>query len=190
MSNIRLDGYVYTIESLRTAYSLVKDDGLLSVSFASGAEWMMDKLILMMMEATGKTPIVYTLEGQYPYKFGPIVIQVPKGNLAPPENHGHFKLITIPPALKDATDISLATDDWPFLYLKKKGIPIDYLAVILILTIISSVVLFATARMKWGMDQTHFFFLGAGFLLLETKSITDCSLYFGATWFVTMLAYS
>jgi len=187
MSNIRLDGYVYTIESLRTAYSLVKDDGLLSVSFASGAAWMMDKLILMTMEATGKTPIVYTLEGHYPYQFGPIVIQVPKGKLDPPENHGHFKRITIPPSLKGTTDISLATDDWPFLYLKKKGVPIDYLAVILILTLISSAVLFGTARMQWGMHQTHFFFLGAGFLLLETKSITDCSLYFGATWFVTML---
>ncbi len=26
-----------------------------------------------------------------------------------------------------------------------------------------------------------------GFLLLETKSISDCSLYFGTTWFVTMV---
>jgi hypothetical protein len=31
----------------------------------------------------------------------------------------------------------------------------------------------------------HFFLLGVGFLLLETKSITDCSLYFGTTWMVT-----
>ena len=29
--------------------------------------------------------------------------------------------------------------------------------------------------------------LGMGFLLLETKSIIDCSLYFGATWLVTTL---
>lgn len=187
MSNIRLDGYVYTVESLRTAYGLLKDDGLLSISFASGAEWMMDKLILMTIEATGKTPYVYTLGGQYPYQFGPIVIQVPQGELDPPETHGAFKRVRIPPSLKDNTEISLATDDWPFLYLKKRGVPMDYLSVILALTIISSIVLLATSRMRWGINQTHFFFLGAGFLLLETKSITDCSLYFGATWFVTML---
>jgi hypothetical protein len=38
-----------------------------------------------------------------------------------------------------------------------------------------------------GRNNRHFFFLGLGFLLLQTKSITDCSLYFGATWFVTTL---
>jgi hypothetical protein len=29
-----------------------------------------------------------------------------------------------------------------------------------------------------------------GFLLLETKSIGDCTLFFGATWFVTMIVVS
>jgi hypothetical protein len=33
----------------------------------------------------------------------------------------------------------------------------------------------------------HAFFLGLGFLLLETKSISDCSLYFGSTWLVTTI---
>jgi hypothetical protein len=35
--------------------------------------------------------------------------------------------------------------------------------------------------------DVHFFCLGAGFLLLETKSITTISLYFGTTWFVSMV---
>jgi hypothetical protein len=39
----------------------------------------------------------------------------------------------------------------------------------------------------FGMSDGHFLFLGLGFLLLETKSISDCSLYFGTTWFVTMV---
>jgi hypothetical protein len=37
------------------------------------------------------------------------------------------------------------------------------------------------------MNDGHFLFLGLGFLLLETKSISDCSLYFGTTWFVTLV---
>jgi len=37
------------------------------------------------------------------------------------------------------------------------------------------------------MIDGHFLFLGLGFLLLETKSISDCSLYFGTTWFVTLI---
>ena len=67
--------------------------------------WMMDKLILMTMEATGKTPFVYTLWGQYPYHFGPIVIQVPKGELDAPEAHRAFKQVRIPPSLKNNTEI-------------------------------------------------------------------------------------
>lgn len=39
----------------------------------------------------------------------------------------------------------------------------------------------------FGVNDGHFLFLGLGFLLLETKSISDCSLYFGTTWFVTLV---
>jgi hypothetical protein len=41
-------------------------------------------------------------------------------------------------------------------------------------------------RKSRGLDL-QFFFLGAGFLLLETKSITTISLFFGATWLVSMV---
>ena len=34
------------------------------------------------------------------------------------------------------------------------------------------------------------FFLGAGFLLLETKSVTEMSLLFGSTWNVNLLVFS
>jgi hypothetical protein len=42
-------------------------------------------------------------------------------------------------------------------------------------------------RGGFGRGDLHFALLGMGFLLLETKSITDCSLYFGATWLVTVI---
>ena len=140
----------------------------------------------MLLEATGKLPIVYTLDGQITSR-GAINLQVPKGHAEPPANHGHFQLVDLSPSWKGKSNLSLATDDWPFLYLKEKGVPTDYLIVIVTLIVISSFTLFRVARIKWGTNQTHFFFLGAGFLLLETKSITNCSLYFGTTWFVTML---
>jgi hypothetical protein len=46
---------------------------------------------------------------------------------------------------------------------------------------------FATRGRGVGLEEAHFLFLGMGFLLLETKSIVNCSLYFGATWLVTTL---
>jgi hypothetical protein len=41
-----------------------------------------------------------------------------------------------------------------------------------------------------GLEELHFGALGAGFLLLETKSIVDSSLYFGATWLVSLIVIS
>jgi hypothetical protein len=37
---------------------------------------------------------------------------------------------------------------------------------------------------KTSLPHLHFFFLGAGFLLLETKAVTQLSLLFGGTWIV------
>ena len=42
-------------------------------------------------------------------------------------------------------------------------------------------------RRSFGREDLHFAFLGMAFLLLETKSIGDCTLYFGTTWLVTTI---
>ena len=41
-----------------------------------------------------------------------------------------------------------------------------------------------------GAEELHFGAMGAGFLLLETKSIVDSSLYFGTTWIVSLIVIS
>ena len=38
------NGFVYTVESFRAAYDLVRAGGLLSVSFVAGQEWLAHKL--------------------------------------------------------------------------------------------------------------------------------------------------
>jgi hypothetical protein len=83
-----------------------------------------------------------------------------------------------------------ATDDWPYLYLRQRAIPSDYLIVILTLLAVSILALLAAKPPGFGATHLHFAALGAGFLLLETKSIVDCALYFGSTWFVTLVVVS
>jgi hypothetical protein len=78
-------------------------------------------------------------------------------------------------------------DDWPYLYLRERFIPLDYLITIGLLLAISLLFILLSSGNKGRGVNLHFFFLGAGFLLLETKNITTVSLYFGATWFVSML---
>src|SRR5439155_25375353 len=59
MTNVRLDGFVYTVESLRAAYGLLNDDGAMVLSFGAPHPWIADKLLGMIIEATGRKPIVY-----------------------------------------------------------------------------------------------------------------------------------
>ena len=175
-SNLRLDGYIYTVESIRAAYSLLDGDGLLALSFVTPQPWLACKLHDMVAQATLTKPIVYTAGIQ-------TIICAPRGRYqAPPASYGRFSLALIP-----ATGIPVPTDDWPFLYLAEKTIPGDYLLVIGTLVLVSVVPVVSLRGARVGRDDGHFFFLGMGFLLLETKSITDCSLYFGTTWFVTMI---
>ncbi|MCH2172703.1 hypothetical protein MK489_18150 [Myxococcota bacterium] len=180
MNNIRLDGFVYTVESFRAAFRLVREGGVLALGFQAPRQWLQDKLVAMMAEATGHEPIVYEHAGT-------LAILVPRGELERvPETYGTLKRVSWVPPASDTTP--LATDDWPFLYLSERSIPNDYLVVIVTLLALSSIALFVgMGPLRLGAEQVHFAALGAGFLLLQTKSITDCSLYFGATWLVTTL---
>ena len=178
MSNLRLDGYVYTVESIRTAYGLLNDRGILTLSFGYGQHFLLLKLYRMVVEATGRIPVFYVGPGH-------VVFCVPRGRLPapPPPTLNGLELAHMPAMPK----VEPATDDWPFLYLSYRTVPTDYLVVIGGLLALSLLAVGALRGRSFGRRDAHFALLGMGFLLLETKSITDCSLYFGATWLVTLL---
>jgi hypothetical protein len=178
MTNLRLDGYIYTVQSMQSAYRLLNDDGVLSLSFVAGHEWLVRKLARMVEEATGKMPVIYESNGQ-------VVMCAFRGEHPdPPLQYGRLVRTAF---AGDLSEVVAPTDDWPFLYLSGKKIPTDYLIVIGILLVIALPSVFMLRGPGFGVNDGHFFFLGLGFLLLETKSISDCSLYFGTTWFVTMI---
>jgi hypothetical protein len=92
-----------------------------------------------------------------------------------------------------AETIRVATDDWPFLYLKPGVVPYGYLAVLtLILT-----TAFVGVRIAFGAGVLHrrrfdpvLFLMGAAFLLLETRGVTSMSLLFGSTWIVNSAVFA
>lgn len=175
-ASLRLDGYTYTVEGFRQAFARVAPTGAMAVSFSAVGEWMAQKLAQMIAAATGAPPLVYVGAGT-------ITFLAPKRPVAnPPAAIGEWKLRR---AVSQPVD--LATDDWPYLYLRQRGIPIDYAIVIGALLAISATVLLVVRRAGIGPGDGHCFFLGWGFLLLQTKSIGDCSLYFGNTWLVSTL---
>ncbi len=114
---------------------------------------------------------------------------MPKGEIAQaPNEHGGFVRTDVP--LSQLAMADPPTDEWPFLYLNGRGIPKDYLVVIVALLVVSIVMIYLIRGRGLTVSDNHFLFLGFGFLLLETKSISDSSLYFGTTWVVTMLVVS
>src|SRR5262249_54376722 len=75
-------------------------------------------------------------------------------------------------------------DDWPFLYLKSPAIPAMNLRGMVIMAGISLILLFTLAPARNGGINGQMFFLGAGFMLLESKGVVHMCLLFGSTWVV------
>jgi hypothetical protein len=180
MANIRLDGFVYTVEGIRRPWNLLNDRGVLALSFRiANRPWLAAKLYRMVTEATGRAPRVYARGGQW------LVMVAEKQPIkAPPERLGRY-VLWMPVAANMATPS--ATDDWPYLYLMKRTIPSDYLLVIASLVVLSIIAVIRVKPPGSAVEDVHFGALGMGFLLLETKSIVDASLYFGATWLVSLI---
>ena len=85
----------------------------------------------------------------------------------------------------------LPSDDWPFLYLREPRIPAHNwrgLAIMLLISL-GLLAVFAPVRTLRGVNP-HFFFLGAGFMLIETKSVTQAAQLFGSTWLVNSIVFA
>ena len=98
-----------------------------------------------------------------------------------------------------------ATDDWPFFYLRKPMMPALSLRGILIMAGLALllILLFVPRRSEaespagnTGGDvgarrslNLQIFFLGAGFMLIETKAVVTMALLFGSTWVVNSVVF-
>src|ERR671938_387030 len=82
-------------------------------------------------------------------------------------------------------------DDRPFPYLRTPSVPSRYVAVLLAFLAISVVaVRVAGASPRRLRPYADLAFLGAAFLLLETRGVTRFALLFGTTWLVNALVFA
>lgn len=176
-SSVRLDNFVYTRESLTEVRELLAEDGMVALSFGVPAEneWVAQRLYRTLEVVFGHPPQVYAFPGEFMLFFvanqpfaGPV--------LALPQ-------ATPRPDLGSGPSRQPATDDWPYVYLQDRGVPTTYLIALLGVLAVSALLV---RRMLPGSTtlQPHFFFLGAAFFLLETKSVTELALLVGTTWIV------
>ena len=96
----------------------------------------------------------------------------------------------IAPAVVETRGIDLLpTDDWPFLYLREPTIPALNLRGMLMIAVLSLAILFWFAPVRALRPNGPMFFLGAGFMLLETKGVVHMALLFGSTWMVNSIVF-
>jgi len=187
MSSLRLDNYVYTVEAMRSAWRHVRTPGLMSVSFSiAEREWLSDRLYKIVREATGVDPVIVP----HAIQRGRFFI-VTKG-IDPRELAVRARLRTLPPP-PDTERVEAATDDWPFLYLHPGEIPVGYIAMIaaiLVIGVAGTRVAFGAEMFRGQAFNPLLFVMGAAFLLIETRSVTDLSLLFGSTWIVNAAVFA
>ena len=182
-SSVRLDSFVYTVQAFREARERLNDGGVLSLAFTVISPEQARKTFLMLQEAfAGDMPIV--IRAHYD---GAVVFLQQKG-----------QPIKLPSALLSGTDFSdvtakmadttllvdVSTDDWPFFYMPRRVYPLSYLLVVGLLLLLSLLLIRPFFAARPSVSQGGFFLLGAGFMLIETKGITELGLTFGNTWVV------
>ena len=191
-NNMRLDHYVYTIESFREARKLLAPNGVLIVNFAAQRTWIADRLFNVLRQAFGHEPLVYS-EDLALEKVGwipTVTLVVGEREVTPGviQNIALRDFVTAaqlhPPGTTRPT-----TDDWPYLYLKQAEIPKLHLIVSALILVAALAVGRRALGMKGGSDW-HFFALGAAFLLLEVQTVSRATLLFGMTWIVNAIVIS
>lgn len=179
-SSIRLDNYVYTYNSIKEAYKLLKDDGIFAITFFATSDWLCERMYKALKKASGQEPIVltswYSDYREYTFIVGPIKKEVL-------DSFDPELIRNKTDSYKD-TNIKLTTDDWPFLFLKNPGIPFYYVFPLIILVFLSGILIYYLLGKTSSKLDLHMFFLGVAFMMLEVKAIAKLSLVFGSTWIV------
>ena len=192
-SGVRLESYMFTEESFRAVRGRLAPNGLLVVYNYFRERWLVDRLANIAAVAFGSEPRVHVHEAN---AYLGVIIAGPRlamlrSDPGVPDRVTAFGQSHAPsPARIHHRDASVepATDDWPFLYLRNRHLPRHYALALLFILAVSAVVVLATLRGQEGTWSWQFFLLGAGFMLLETKSIIQFALLWGSTWVVASLA--
>jgi SAM-dependent methyltransferase len=91
-------------------------------------------------------------------------------------------------ATVDTTGIKrLPSDDWPFLYLRDPIVPALNRRAVFMVAILSLALLCLFTPVRTIRPNGQMFFLGAGFMLLETTGVVHLALLFGSTWAVNSM---
>jgi Spermine/spermidine synthase domain len=177
-SSLRLESYLFTAEAMQAARTHLTSGGVFGMYNYYRETWLIDRLAGTLNTVYGRSPCV-----DHDDTYGRFAV------LMAARNPGYLKC--------GQTWVSStqpnpppATDNYPFPYLRTPSIPPIYLITIAAILLTSVLVIrwadVSIVQMRRDLDL---FFMGAAFLLLETKNVVQFALLFGTTWLVNALVF-
>lgn len=186
-SSVRLDSFVYTIEGLRDARNRLKPDGIISLSFTVLSDALGRKIFLMLQDVfDGRAPLCLRSSGD-----NTTFLVSNDPHWQPPAGLMQTKFEDVTTKYANSTEAAtVSTDDWPFFYMPQRVYPASYLIMIGLILLLSLLLVGNFVGEAPRFSHLSFFFLGAGFMLIETKGITEMGLTFGNTWQVIGIVFA
>ncbi len=184
-SNLRVDSYVYTREGLTEAFKLLKPDGVMSVAFALPNESLGFKLSHIFQDMPGAGKPLAVRVGYDQQTTTAFIAQKGRDVVMPDKSVTDFRDVSAYFA-QPYPELSIPTDDWPFFYMIKRTYPVSYMLALGMVLLLSYFFVRKTIGLSGPVERGYlpFFFLGSGFMLVETKAITELGLHLGGTWYV------
>jgi SAM-dependent methyltransferase len=178
-SSLRLESYLFTREAFQAARAHLEPDGVFAMYNFYRETWLIDRFANAVDLVFGHPPCIDALG-----TFGHFAV------LTAGMRTGDVQCRTVWRA-SEADVAAPATDDHPFPYLRGRSIPGFYLLTIALILLAALVLVRVAGGPLRGMGgYVDLFFMGAAFLLLETKSVVQFALLFGTTWFVNALVFA
>jgi spermidine synthase len=176
---LRLENYLFTTQALERARSLLKPDGTFAM-YNYYEPWLLDRYANTVRTVYKAAPCV-----QHGPSYG--ARQQAVLTLRKDASTGGCTTTWSP----GGTALEPSVDDRPFPYLGTRTIPSFYLWMLGLVLLASVVLVRAVAGpLRTMRPYADLFFMGAAFLLLETKNVVQFALLFGTTWAVNAAVFA
>ncbi len=187
LSNVRLDNFVYTLESMQAARARLTPKGGVALMFMVVRPEIEEHLFSILERAFGTMPLVYHHDH---ILFNTMFLAGPGFAQLASDRSLHVPLLE-----QYADRLTAPTDEWPYLYLDQRGIPAFYwelAAIVLAVAVGFLAALNARTREAIRARRIDWEMLGFGmaFLLVETSLVTELNLLFGAVWRTSGLVFA